>query len=101
MRMWIEDRFRDAKSVLGLKKLWPARPERIERMLILVAAVMLLSILVGLDYIRRFPNRDPQPTTKRKGRTLSVFRLGLELIRQNALPPSLGRLKLTTSHEGV
>lgn len=95
-RMWIEEGFRDAKSGLGLSHFRMPRPERIERMLILVAVVMLLSILVGLDYRCRHGNRDPQLTTKRKGRTLSVFRLGLELIRQHGLPPGICRMKLIT-----
>lgn len=90
-RMWIEESFRDAKSNLGLHRFWAAKPERVERMMILVAVVMLITILVGLEYRRRFGNRDPQLTTKRRGRSLSVFRLGRELIWQWGIPPGLAR----------
>lgn len=88
-RMWIEESFRDAKSHLGLHRFWAAKPERVERMMILVAVVMLITILVGLGYRRRFGDRDPQLTTKRRGRSLSMFRLGRELIWQWGIPPGL------------
>ena len=93
-RMWIEESFRDAKSNLGLHRFWAAKPERVERMMILVAVVMLVTILVGLGYRRRFGNRDPQLTTKRRGRSLSVFRLGRELIWQWGIPPGLAGTSL-------
>jgi hypothetical protein len=93
-RMWIEESFRDAKSRLGLNKLWLARPERIERLFILAALAMLMSVLVGLDHRRRTRGADPQLTTKRKGQTLSLFFLGLQLIRQHGLPPRLHQFRL-------
>jgi len=88
-RMWIEEAFRDAKSNLGLDKLWLAHPERMERMMIVVALAMALSILTGLKWRREHPGQDPQLTTKRKGHCLSVFRLGLLLIQLYGLPPGL------------
>ncbi len=93
-RMWIEESFRDAKSRLGLDRLWMAEPDRMERMMILVAVVMLLSVLVGLRWRRRHPGRDPQLSTKRRGGALSVFRTGRELIRQHGLPADLARTRL-------
>jgi len=93
-RMWIEESFRDAKSGLGLKRLWLSEAVRFERLLIVVAIVMLLNILTGLQYRRAHGETDPQLTTKRRGRTLSVFRLGFEPIRLHGLPPGLRRLRL-------
>lgn len=93
-RMWIEEGFRDAKSNLGLMRFWAAEPERMERMMILVALVMLVAILAALDYRRRFGNRDPQLTTKRKGRCLSLFRLGMELIWMYGIPPDLAHVQM-------
>lgn len=91
-RMWIEESFRDAKSTLGLKRLWLSRPDRMERIMILVAIAMLIMVLVSLDYVLRFGSRDHHLTTNRRGRTLSIFRLGFELIRQSGLPPGLHRI---------
>jgi hypothetical protein len=93
-RMWIEESFRDAKSGLGLKRLWLSESVRFERLLIVVAIVMLLNVLAGLQYHREHGDTDPQLTTKRRGRTLSVFRLGFELIRLHGLPPGLRQLRL-------
>jgi hypothetical protein len=95
-RMWIEESFRDAKSRLGLHKFWAAKPERMERMMILVALTMLITILVALEYHRRHPGEDPQLTTKRKGKTLSVFSLGRELILLYGVSPPALRHRLRT-----
>jgi hypothetical protein len=100
-RMWIEESFRDAKSHLGLDKFWAAKPERLERMMILVALVMLIATLVALDYRRRHGDRDPQLTTKRRGRTLSVFLLGMELIWQSGVPPHALRGRLLPLRKGA
>ena len=93
-RMWIEESFRDAKSRLGLHRFWASNPERIERMMILVALVMLVTTLVALDYRCRHGEKDPQLTTKRKGRTLSVYSLGRELILLYGVSPPALRRKL-------
>ena len=93
-RMWIEESFRDAKSHLGLKKLWLSKADRFERIMILVAVAMLIFVLIALDYHREFGQTDPQLTTKRKGRTLSLFRLGQLLYSLFGLPPYLLRLRL-------
>jgi hypothetical protein len=93
-RMWIEEGFRDAKSNLGLTRFWAAKPERMERMMILVAIVMLVAILTALEYRRRNGNRDPQLTTKRRGRCLSLFRLGMELLWLHGIPPNLARVQI-------
>jgi hypothetical protein len=95
-RMWIEESFRDAKSRLGLHKFWAAKPERIERMMILVALTMLITILVALEYHRKNPGKDHQLTTKRKGRTLSVYSLGRELLLLYGVPPSALKHRLRT-----
>lgn len=96
-RMWIEESFRDAKSRLKLDRFWAAKPDRIERMMILVALAMLVTTLVALDYRRRHGGEDPQLTTKRKGTTLSVYTLGRELLLLYGVPPSALRLKLRDS----
>ena len=88
-RMWIEKVFRDAKSNQGLTKLWMARADRMERMLILVAIAMVLAVLRALHHRRRAGMRDPQLSTKRRGGALSVFRVGLELLYQYGFPPDL------------
>jgi hypothetical protein len=100
-RMWIEESFRDAKSHLGLDRFWAAKPERMERMMILVALVMLIATLVALDYRRKHGNRDPQLTTKRRGRTLSVFLLGMELIWQSGVPLQALRGRLLPRRKGA
>jgi hypothetical protein len=100
-RMWIEESFRDAKSRLGLDRFWAARPERVERMMILVALVMLVTTLVALEYRNRHGEEDPQLTTKRKGRSLSVYSLGRELIFLYGVPPSALRLKLRPLRKGA
>jgi len=100
-RMWIEESFRDAKSRLGLDRFWAAKPERIERMMILVALVMLVTTLVALEYRRTHGEEDPQLTTKRKGRTLSVFSLGRELIFLYGVHPPALRIKLRPLRKGA
>ena len=66
-----------------------------------MAIVMAVAILTALDWMRRHPGRDPQLSTHRRGRTLSLFRLGLELIRQRGLPPRLAHLRLSTATEAL
>ena len=88
-RMWIEEAFRDAKGNLQLKKVWLAKADRMERMMIVVALAMAIAILVGLKWRREHPGEDHQLTTKRKGQTLSVFLLGLYLIQREGFPPGL------------
>ena len=90
-RMGVEEGFRDAKSGLGLKHLWLATARRMERMMVLVAVAMALSVLAGMDWRRRFGNRDPQLTTKRRGGEISVFRLGLERLRLPDIDASMIR----------
>jgi hypothetical protein len=98
-RMWIEESFRDAKSHLGLRKLWLARADRMERLFLLAALLMLMAVLVALDQTRRPDARDLQLTTKRKGPTFSLFRIGLYLIQTSGLPPGLSRLRLLHLYE--
>ena len=100
-RMWIEESFRDAKSRLGLDRFWAAKPERMERMMILAALVMLVTTLVALEYRAKHGEEDPQLTTKRKGRTLSVFSLGRELILLYGVPPQSLRGKLRPLRKGA
>jgi hypothetical protein len=88
-RMWIEEAFRDAKTNLGLTKLWMARADRMERMMILVAIAMVLALLSTFHYRRRSGGRDPQLSTKRRGGALSIFCTGLELLYQYGFPDDL------------
>jgi hypothetical protein len=88
-RMSIEQAFRDGKSNLRIDKLWLAAAERMERMMIIVALAMAMAILTGLKWRRENYGKDPQLTTKRKGQSLSVFRLGQHLIQLCGLPPGL------------
>ena len=100
-RMWIEESFRDAKSNLGLASLWLATCERMERLLIVMAVTMLLCVLTALKWRSENGDRDPQLSTKRRGGALSVFRQGLELLRQYGFPPGLDRLRITPALESV
>jgi len=60
----------------------------------LVAIVMAINVLVGLDADRAWGGADPQLTTKRKGQTLSMFMRGKLVIEVQGLPPKLHRIKL-------
>ena len=93
-RMSIEQAFRDGKSNLGIDKLWLAQADRMERMMIVVALAMAMAILTGLNWRRKHHGKDPQLTTKRKGWSLSVFRLGLHLIQLHGPPRDLQHLPL-------
>ncbi len=78
-RMWIEAGIRDCKSGLRLKRLWLSEPERMDRMMIVVALAMLLLVLTGLASLAR--REDPQVTTsKRKAPPASVFTLGCRVL---------------------
>ena len=96
-RAWIEEHFRDAKSQMGLDRLRVRRAKRIERLLVLMAIVMAVAILTALDWTRRHPGEDPQLTSHKRGRSLSLFRLGLQLVRSLGLPRGLARLRLSTA----
>lgn len=79
-RAWIEEHFRDVKSGLGLEGLRLKRAARIERLLIVAAVAMLVAIGVGLGWRAEHGGADPQMTTHKRGRSLSVVNLGCELI---------------------
>ncbi len=100
-RMWIEESFRDAKTNMGLKGLWLATCERIERLLIVMAVAMFLCMLTALKWRSENGAIDPQLSTKRRGGALSVFRQGLEWLRQYGVPPGLGHLRITPALENV
>lgn len=100
-RMAIDESFRDAKSGLGLRALRLCEPGRVARMMILVAIAMLINVLVGLAHARAGRGLDPQLTTKRRGRTLSMFRRGQEIIWERGLPANLYRIKLHAFLEAV
>jgi hypothetical protein len=100
-RMWIDESFRDAKSNLGLRELWLSTPERMERLLIVMAVAMLLCVLTALKWRSEHGQEDPQLSTKRKGGALSVFRQGLEWLRQYGFPPGLGLLRITPALENL
>ena len=100
-RAWIEEHFRDAKSQMGLDRLRIRRAKSIERLLILMAIAMAVAIMVALHWTARNPGQDPQLSTHKRGRTLSMFRLGLELLRIHGLPGGLVRLRLTAALEAL
>jgi hypothetical protein len=100
-RAWIEEHFRDAKSQMGLDRLRIRRAKSIERLLILMAIVTAVAILIAMDWTRRHRGQDPQLTSHKRGRSLSLFRLGLELARRDGLPPGLARLHLCTAPEAL
>ncbi len=92
-RMWIEESFRDSKSNFGLDELWLSEPERMERMMIVLAVAMLLVVLRGLQYRQTHGARDPQLSTKKRGVVLSIFRIGLELIWLHGFPSGLDEVR--------
>ena len=100
-RAWIEEHFRDAKSQMGLHRLRSRRAKSIERLLILMAIVMAAAILIAMQWQERHPGQDPQLTTHKRGRSLSLFRLGLELARRYGLPPGLARLRFCFAPEAL
>jgi len=79
-RCWIEEHFRDVKSGLGLSQLRVRRAQRIARLLIVSAVATLVAIAVGLGWCSEHGEADPQMTSHKRGRSLSMLRLGCELI---------------------
>ena len=100
-RAWIEEHFRDAKSQMGLDRLRLRRAARIERLLILMAVVMAVAVLVAHRWVGGHRGQEPQFTTHKRGRSLSLFRLGLELVALQGLPPGLERLRLPLALEAL
>lgn len=86
-RCWIEEHFRDAKSGLGLEGLHLKRAQRIERLLLVAAVAVLVAIAVGLGWRAQHEGLDPQRTSHKRGQSLSVLRLGYELIYEAMLGP--------------
>jgi hypothetical protein len=93
-RMWVEECFRDQKTTLGMKRLNLAEPERVERMMILVAITLLVAMLTAEQYRQRHGQRNPGLATWHRQVTLSIVRLGLELIQQYGLPWGLRHVSL-------
>ena len=78
-RMGIEEGIRDCKSGLRLKKHWLSTPERMDRMMVLVAVAMLLIALTASASLAR--GEDRQVTThKSKERSASYFTLGCRIL---------------------
>jgi hypothetical protein len=100
-RAWIEEHFRDAKSQMGLDRLRIKSARRIERLLILMAIVMAVAILTALQWQHRHPGEDLQLTTHKRGRSLSLFRLGMHLAQHLGLPAALPRLSLTSHPQAL
>ncbi len=94
-RNWIEQQFRDAKTHMGLDKLKVRAAKRIERLLILMAIVMALAVLTGLKWVAEHPGQDPGLTTHKKGRSASLFLLGLHMLRQHGPPRGLLGFRVT------
>ena len=78
-RFWIEEGIRDCKSGLSLKRLWLSDPERMDRMMIVVAVAMLLILLTGAASLVR-GDRPQVTTSKRKAPPASLFTLGARLL---------------------
>jgi len=79
-RAWIEEHFRDAKSGLGLQRLRLRRADRIERLLLVAAVAVLVAIGVALGWRAEHGALDPQLSSHKRGRSLSVLNLGYELL---------------------
>ena len=78
-RFGIEEGIRDAKSGLGLKRLWLSDPERMDRMMIVVAIAMLLIFLTAAASALR--GERPQVTTsKKQAPPASLFLIGARLL---------------------
>lgn len=90
-RVWIEQHIRDAKTHMGLDRLRVGRARRIERLLVLMAIVTAFAVLTALTWMNRHPQEDLQLTSHKRGWNLSVFRLGLELLRAYGPPSALAR----------
>lgn len=80
-RMGIEEGIRDCKTGLGLKRLWLATPERMDRAMLLVALALLLIALTAAASQRRGEDLKLS-NNKRCPRVLSYFSLGLRIIEQ-------------------
>jgi hypothetical protein len=80
-RMGIEEGIRDCKSGLGLGKLWLGGPDRMDRAMILIALVILLTALTAA---RSLVKREQLKLSnnKRRKRVLGFFSLGLRTIEQ-------------------
>jgi len=78
-RFGIEEGIRDAKSGLGLKRLWLNDPERMDRMMIVVAIAMLLILLTAVASVLR-GDRPQVTTSKKKALPASLFTLGARLL---------------------
>jgi hypothetical protein len=101
-RAWIEEHFRDAKSNMGLNKLQVNKAKRIERLMILLAVVVMAAVLVALAWKQEHGEKDLQLTTHKRGvNVLSMFRLGLELLRLYGVPPGFARLRLPLAPEAL
>jgi hypothetical protein len=98
-RSWIEQQFRDAKTHIGLDKLKTRKVKRIERLLILMAIVTALAVLTGLKWVAEHPGEDPGLTTHKRGRSVSVFLIGLHLLRQHGLPKGFLSFRVTEALE--
>jgi hypothetical protein len=78
-RFWIEEGIRDCKSGLSLKRLWLTTPERMDRMMIVVAIAMLLIWLTAAASLLR-GERAQVTTSKKTSPPASLFTLGARLL---------------------
>lgn len=100
-RNWIEQQFRDAKTHMGLDELRVRSARRIERLIILMAIVMAVAILTGLKWAAEHPDEDPGLTTHKRGRTVSLFLVGMHFLRLQGLPRGFLRFRVTESVEAL
>ncbi len=78
-RFGIEEGIRDAKSGLGLKRLWLSDPDRMDRMMIVVAIAMLLIFLTAAASVLR-GDRPQVTTSKKQAPPASLFLIGARLL---------------------
>jgi hypothetical protein len=100
-RNWIEQQFRDAKTHMGLDQLGVRAARRIERLMILMAIVMAVAILTGLKWAAEHPGEDPGLTTHKRGRSVSLFLVGIHFLRQDGLPPGFLQFRVTEAVEAL
>lgn len=86
-RMQIEESFRDSKNQrigLSLKETKSRDEERLQVLLLIVALASLLLWLIGQAATEKMQHRDYQANTEYKKTVISLFNLGLQILRKDA-----------------
>ena len=100
-RFRIEEMFRDSKEMrfgLKIEALRVRTPERVDRVMLLLALAYLLWLASGEDAVRSGRYRDVQ-TNSTARRTLSIFRLGQFYLKRHPLPVAQVFVMLAESME--